>query len=828
VTQIIQNPDVFGDASLLWLGEEGTGLQVRLFRKTFELASEANSMVMSLYAQMRFHVWFNGEYIGRGPVFHAPQRLPIARLDLTGLAVKGTNVVAVLVSTSHMALHNGVPAGEPGLIAAIDVKGSDGASARHVTDSTWRTTDKTGWRSDAPKRGWALGPVEVFDAAQAPDQWWRPGFDDSAWASPKLGKAPLPVPPVDAQLVTQQAGWFYPQVPALRYKMRAPVKVIDVSSSNGVEHVIRGDDAPEVYGRAIQGQPRELAVGINVQGPDANGRLVVSGLTRARPTVVTLDLGRVDVGQMVMHATCPSEGIIDITWTERKYDGRVASLLKNCSYVDRVLARLGSQAWESINFSAAQYISISLRGFAGTIVFDKLALRASEPDLAWRGHFKSDDVRLNAVWDLCVHSLRVGTQEAVMDCPTREQAPYIGDGNPVASWIHRLTGDASHWRYVVRETFSRQSPDGFLRPAIFSGALGTLIDYNLLAVISARDYLVDTGDIQTLRDIREGCLKTLAWFTKNIGPSGLFEVDCAKLPMKLYWEHAYEPGLDNTDKWYAMAFIDHPGTGWHNLDEPGIDRSGVNTAMQALLIVALRAMGDIEQALGNVAQAEKLRQQAQALARAAKERLWDAERGLFPDGIGESGLHKQASQQANTWCVWAGLAEGAQARELMLRLHETPGSDLARSGPYFWCYTLPVLARCGLHAEALEHIRRRWGTMLEHGASTLWETFSGDHLDSWCHPWAGAPVEFLLKHILGLDAPGHGKAGPVVLRPRYDLLNEASGAMHWPSGLVEIGWESTRAGRVLRGRVPAGHAVVVQTPDGRRIGPFEGEWRVEV
>src|SRR5690606_9649704 len=115
-------------------------------------------------------------------------------------------------------------------------------------------------------------------------------------------------------------------------------------------------------------------------------------------------------------------------------------------------------------------------------------------------------------------------------------------------------------------------------------------------------------------------------------------------------------------------------------------------------------------------------------------------------------------------------------RQILKHLLTSDDPRIARCGPYFWAYLFPELVRLGLDTHAIEKTRRLWGGMLAGGATTLWETFLGDDLDTWCHPWSGAPIEYLLTGVLGL--PGHGfDPDNVVLRPRTTLLKHAKGSI---------------------------------------------------
>ena len=118
-------------------------------------------------------------------------------------------------------------------------------------------------------------------------------------------------------------------------------------------------------------------------------------------------------------------------------------------------------------------------------------------------------------------------------------------------------------------------------------------------------------------------------------------------------------------------------------------------------------------------------------------------------------------------------------------------------------------------ASALNVIRKYWGAMLSHGATTFWEDFDLDwvtnsnkideppipgkkdlHADfgkycyiglrhSLCHGWAGGPAAWLSEKILGVSVvePGCRK---VVVKPNLVDLDFVRGSYPTPYGKIEI------------------------------------------
>lgn len=119
------------------------------------------------------------------------------------------------------------------------------------------------------------------------------------------------------------------------------------------------------------------------------------------------------------------------------------------------------------------------------------------------------------------------------------------------------------------------------------------------------------------------------------------------------------------------------------------------------------------------------------------------------------------------------------------------------------------LAECyskyGMHEQAWEVISVVWGTMLDEGATTFWEsvvlspksdfhdsqtTYTGydSYRMSLCHSWASTPVQWISKYILGVQPlePGYKQ---VRFAPHaIPGLTECRGAVSTPNGPLYIEW----------------------------------------
>lgn len=805
------------DAPRLWLGSESGGPTVRLFRRKFDVASQPDRATLRVFAESRYHVWVNEAYVARGPILHHPNRLPVTELDVTQLLKPGENVVAVLVVHFGTPLHNYIPMGKPGLVAELAWSGPGDERGAVRTDDEWRVTDQTGWSSEVPRRGWAIGFIEHFDAAKQPQDWTHLDFDDSDWLRPTLAPSALP---------SDDAVYFADPLPPLRHAWQPAERVVSFHEVSEPAPPLLRDYRHGDYATKLMDTKFEPTRRVSLRHPEhaEDALYAIEGLTPEAGAVLNLDLGAEYTGTLILDARCASGGTIDFGWSEWLDGDRPRVRQKGTSYVDRIDAAPGELRWEQVQFTAGRYLSLWFRGFTGSVAIYRVGMRATEPSLDWTARFDSSDETLNRIWRLCERTQRIGTQEGLMDCPTREQACYIGDGHPVARWLFQLTGDASHWKYLVREQFARQAANGLVRSTPFSGRDDILIDYTLLAIVHTREYMRFTGDRETPRALLRNCHDVLRWFDSHADDRGMFAWRWSNAPREQKIEHVYDPHGPHLDHPHAHnLFIDHPGMGWHNVGEAGIDRRGLNAAINALIIEAREALADLEQAVGSREEAVRLRQRAGADRRTAQELFFDPDRGVFVDGVLDGARLPQVTQHTNAWALSAGLWPNENARQALRRIFVQPAADVAHGGPYFWIYLYPAMQALGLEREAVEETRRLWTPMLDGGATALWETFKGDDLDTACHPWSGAPVEFLLTGVAGLPAlalPG----SRVHLRPRYDLVDRMDARIMTAAGPIEIAWSREGKKVTLRGSLPPGVTGELFAADASSVGEVGGSW----
>jgi alpha-L-rhamnosidase len=139
---------------------------------------------------------------------------------------------------------------------------------------------------------------------------------------------------------------------------------------------------------------------------------------------------------------------------------------------------------------------------------------------------------------------------------------------------------------------------------------------------------------------------------------------------------------------------------------------------------------------------------------------------------------------------------------------------------------LPTLADAGeveaAYSLLLQDTEPSWLTMIDRGATTVWEHWNGVDADGVAHDSLnhyskGAVVSFLHRHVAGLapTAPGYRTFR---VRPR------PGGGLTWartshesPYGFIEVAWRIDDAGFTLDVVVPPGTTAEVELPDGQPV-----------
>ncbi|QGN59395.1 Bacterial alpha-L-rhamnosidase [Nostocoides sp. HKS02] len=757
-------------------------------RARFELTAEqaADGARLEATALGLYEVHLNGQRVGDEEL--APGYTQYARRvqaqshDVSDLVLAGENVVAVLVS-------DGWYRGQVGLPRAADQYGTDLALRLQIdvpdapiagpADPAWLSVVATGpdWR-------WSTSHITVADliGGQREDRrlvdpsLHTPAYDDSSW---------LPVVPreVTAAVVRPVAP------PVRRIEELRPVSVARVGEG--------GDHQVVDLGQNINGWAR-----LSRLGPEGT-RLVLRHGEHLGPDG-DLTTTHLDVDVPIFPEALPVGQVDEVTSAGRPGD-----------------------VFEP-RFTTHGFRYVRVEGHPDELTPEDVTGVVVHSDLRRTGWFECSDERVNALHEAVVWSLRDNICDIPTDCPQRERSGWTGDWQifaPTAAYLFDVLGFTRKW---LRDVALDQRADGCVAnispcPPIegFSGPVGHVngsAGWGDVVVSAPWDLHEAYADASLLRELW-GPLTAWVDYAARAARDQRHPFRAATRPEAadheqylwdagFHWGEWLEPDADLSD-FGAFAAQDQG-----EVATAYLHRSAATAARIGGLIGA------------DAAQVEHYATTAER-ARAA----WQAE-FVRPDGS-----LRTATQAAHVRALAFGLVadEHRQAvADELVRLIEAAGTHLG-TGFLSTPMLLPVLADHGhletAYALLLQDSEPSWLTMLDRGATTVWERWNGVDAagvahESLNHYSKGAVVSFLHRYVAGLRpaSPGY-RSFEVRPRPGGGLTS-AHATLESPYGRIETAWRLDAGVFTLDVAVPGAATAEVVLPQGgtHRVGPGRHTW----
>lgn len=745
-------------------------------RYSFDLPEvPASAVYAAITFTGHYRLFVNNRPVGRGPASSGWSLMKYDIWEVSGLLRPGRNTLAVELVYYGYAVSSFPEAREPAFWCELDIEaGLPGARPG------WRWSLNPAYEQGARRRNICYGPMETFDA-RADEPWRETGYDDSGWASSQPAKVPW------AGLAPR--GIAHPRQVSL-----LPGRVARVAEVPAQEY------SPQMHGGLIDNIATYLALDVpqeptntrieNVEdllSPAPGRAAVVHQPSPADPAAelqncatVIVDFGREVTGYGWIDVTGNEGAVIDIAYGERLTGGRVPPVVQSCGYADRYILREGRQRHEVYDWKGYRYAQLTFRELTRPLQVHSVGTTFTAYPVERRGDFRASDSMAADLWHVGAYTQQLCMHDRLMDTPWREQAEWLGDGRIQLLTMQNAFGEAALGRNFLQNMAESQLDDGRIpavsfQPVVFS-------DYSLFWAVGVADALRFDGDLTFAASMLPHLDRLFAWFDRHLNPDGLLE--------------------DVPD-----AFID-----WAN-----VGRGGVCAPMNAIYRLALLAAAEVGLACGDPTRADGWQDRADRVRDAFHNAFWDDAAGYYRDNVVDGLPQERYSQHTQSMAVLAGVAQG-ESRALMARTIADPG--LVQTEPYFSYYLCEALAEAGEAATALDFLHRRWGRMLESGATTFWEEWSlggtfrsGRWLPrprSHCHAWSAAPTAWLSRHVLGVRI--ERASGPVIIQPNPCGMAHASGAVPTAYGTIEVSWTCADGVLDVKVTAPDGAPLDVRAP----------------
>lgn len=351
--------------------------------------------------------------------------------------------------------------------------------------------------------------------------------------------------------------------------------------------------------------------------------------------------------------------------------------------------------------------------------------------------FECSDETLNAVWNLCKHTMKATTAFGVYIDGERERIPYEAD-----AYINQL----SHYACDLDPRVARATVAHLLAHPTWP------TEWSLhMPMMAAADYLA-TGDAVLAREHYD------------------------TLKKKLLMEKARADGLLN-----ASAIVDWPAAERDGYNDGVVDPKQtkqlgpmINTVVNAFYYHALNEMTLLARALNKTDDTRDFEQKAKQVRESFNRIFFDPARGLYVDGEGSA----HASLHANMFA----LAFDLVPKERVAKVADFVQSRGMACSVYGAQYLLEALFAAGKDRYAVELMtaktKRSWWHMIESGSTMTWEAWDAEFKKNltWNHAWGAVPANILSRYVLGVRplAPGYSKV----------LIAPQPGALAWVRGKV--------------------------------------------
>lgn len=765
-----------------------------LFRKRFSLDTVPERAPLRITADSRYVLFVNGAELGRGPVRSQPRRLRYDEVDLAPALQPGDNTIVVLVTYygAPNSFWQPSPFNEGLGRVAVLVAEADLGEGELLSDETWEAKAVPAW-SAASRAGIDGVPVEILDARLL-DPAWREGRGDG-WLqahvlpATHIGSLARATPPTDpyGALLPRPIGPLGDE----RMHPRSARITEETSERSGggdhpVDHVLRL--WPTLMGALEAADPAVITLQVSEGG------------TRG----FEIDFGRVVAGLVEFAVDAPEGSVVDLLYREKPAARGDEAVFSTPRTGARYIARGRDDRFEALEVNGFRYVTALVTVPTGaSVTVREFSVRERVYPIRGDAFFRSSDAELDALYAAGRRTVTLNALDSYIDCPTREQRAWVGDG-VVHQSVHLTT--STDWRmpawYV--ELGNSPRPDGILPMSVVgeiehSGA-ATIADWSLYWIRGVLNLLRYAGDRRAVEAAAPTARRILEWYVPYLNEHGVV----ADVPE------------------------------WNLVDWSSILLTGESGILTGLWARSLQDYAEIAEFLGNAGDAAR----ARALhARAVEgfERFWDEARGTYVDHVLDGRRQAPASQLAGAVAIVSGLAPTGRWDRILRWIGDTERqvvrSWIGGDGGYDQQKILDQmrgLQRIDWDADRETVVAEPFAAHVVHDAYTAagrpdlvvasmrrWSTFLVDYDtfgECWgwgtpVHGWSSTPTRDLVVSLLGVTPAAPGFAAARVA-PAVGLVERFEGAAPTPAGLLRVSVEGSRV------HVESPVPFVLVTPDG--------------
>ncbi|RZJ83137.1 MAG: alpha-L-rhamnosidase, partial [Chryseobacterium sp.] len=373
--------------------------------------------------------------------------------------------------------------------------------------------------------------------------------------------------------------------------------------------------------------------------------------------------------------------------------------------------------------------------------------------------FTSNDQSLQDIWKVGWRTAELCGGETYYDCPYYEQLQYEGDTRIQALISLYVTGDDRLMRKALLDFYHSRIPEGLTQGRYPSNRLQVIPPFSLYWVSMVHDYWLHRSDEAFLKQFLLPIEEVLKWYENNIDQ---------------------QKQMLGPMKWWNF-------TDWNTAFDFGVP-DGANDGNSSIITFqyayTLRQASKVFKYYGKDEQAKHYLELADRLCAASFRLCYDAKKGV----VANTPLKNSFSQHASIMAVLSGAVPKSGEKVLLKQV--LTDTTLSQSTFYYRFYLNQALKKAGM-ADLYYSQLKPWREMLRNGLTTFAE--NPDPTRSDCHAWSASPNYDFLATICGI-VPDDAGFRKVLIQPALGELNEVTGQMPHPSGMIEVSFKKNKDG----------------------------------
>ena len=428
---------------------------------------------------------------------------------------------------------------------------------------------------------------------------------------------------------------------------------------------------------------------------------------------IFVDIGKEIIGYLNIKAHGEKNTEVTVLYAEElNDDGSVRYDLRcKCIYKDRWILSGKNDTFRHFDYKGFRYAQIIL---PDNCKVDDVYITVRHLPFEYNTQFKSNDDKLQRIWNLCKNTIMYGAQETFIDCPTREKGQYLGDVCISALAYTILTQNTAPIKKSLTDFGESSKICNGLMAVAPSSFMQEIADYSLLYPFIFAWYYHLTSDKEFIKDSIHYIEGLLSYFKEYERQDGLL--------------------VSVTEKWNIVDWPENMRDNYDLTIEKPIG-STCHNVINAFYIGAIKCYNMLCDAIGK----EKI--EIAKYDNSFVNMFYNNTTKLFND----TEISSHSSIHSNVLPLLFNIGINTENKKAIIELIKDKG--VTSCGTYFSYFMLQALKNNNEYESVKDMIKDNgaWLNMLSEGATTTYEAWGKEQKKntSLFHPWSTCPILIL-------------------------------------------------------------------------------------